>query len=187
MRDKANDLAKLSGVSTRTLRYYDQIGLLTPVKLENNGYRLYGQSEVDKLQQILFYRELGFALQKIKTIVNKPGFAPERFLECHLVVLQSERESMDALIANGRNTIIEKLATALAKRDPACEAAQEAAKLHREWLNMFWKDSTHSKQTHLALAEMYVSDARFTAFYDEKLGPGAAQMLRDAIAIYTQA
>ena len=61
-----NNLSKIAGVSTRTLRYYDQIGLLRPVRVSSNGYRIYGQGEVNRLQQILFYRELGFELEKIK-------------------------------------------------------------------------------------------------------------------------
>ncbi|MDX5641042.1 MerR family transcriptional regulator, partial [Clostridioides difficile] len=52
-------LSKLAGISTRTLRYYDEIGLLKPLKINSSGYRIYGQNEVNKLQQILFYRELG--------------------------------------------------------------------------------------------------------------------------------
>ena len=55
-------LAHLSGVSTRTLRYYDQIGLLAPARRMESGYRVYGDKEVDALQQILFYRELGLEL-----------------------------------------------------------------------------------------------------------------------------
>jgi len=54
-----NKLAKLADISTRTLRYYDEIGLLKLTRINSNDYRLYEQNEVDKLQQILFYRELG--------------------------------------------------------------------------------------------------------------------------------
>jgi len=53
-------LGKLAGISTRTLRYYDEIGILKPARINSSGYRIYGQAEVDRLQQILFYRELGF-------------------------------------------------------------------------------------------------------------------------------
>jgi len=57
-------LSKLAGVSTRTLRYYDEIGLLKPMRTNSSGYRIYGQKEIDLLQQILFYRELGVSLKK---------------------------------------------------------------------------------------------------------------------------
>jgi DNA-binding transcriptional MerR regulator len=59
-------LARLAGVSARTLRYYDRIGLLKPAGTTASGYRIYGRAEVDLLQQILFYRELGFSLNRIR-------------------------------------------------------------------------------------------------------------------------
>jgi DNA-binding transcriptional MerR regulator len=61
MEYKINQLAQISGVTTRTLRYYDEMGLLSPERVSTNGYRVYRQEQVDKLQQILFYRELGVA------------------------------------------------------------------------------------------------------------------------------
>ncbi|NLM83141.1 MAG: MerR family transcriptional regulator, partial [Clostridiales bacterium] len=63
-------LARLSGVSARTLRYYDAIGLLKPGRVAPNGYRVYGQREVDRLQQILFYREMGMPLLEIKKVLS---------------------------------------------------------------------------------------------------------------------
>ncbi|MDP4158116.1 MAG: MerR family transcriptional regulator, partial [Bacillota bacterium] len=65
-------LGKLAGVSTRTLRYYDEIGILKPARINSSGYRIYGQREVDRLQQILFYRELGVSLEDIKKIITDP-------------------------------------------------------------------------------------------------------------------
>ena len=67
-------LAKLAGVSARTLRYYDQIGLLGPKGKTEAGYRLYGREEVDLLQQILFYRALGVKLSEIARIVQADDF-----------------------------------------------------------------------------------------------------------------
>lgn len=68
-----NRLAKIAGVSTRTLRYYDSLGLLSPKRIASNGYRIYGSAEVDTLQQILFYRELGVPLEEIKIILTSKG------------------------------------------------------------------------------------------------------------------
>ena len=73
-----NRLAQISGVSKRTLRYYDEIGLLRPERVNPNGYRIYGQMQVDLLQQILFYRELGLPLEEIREIIKNPGFDRER-------------------------------------------------------------------------------------------------------------
>lgn len=60
------ELSELAGVSARTLRYYDEIGLLKPLYVNGAGYRFYGEKEVDALQQILFYRERGFDLKQIQ-------------------------------------------------------------------------------------------------------------------------
>jgi DNA-binding transcriptional MerR regulator len=73
-------LAKLSGVSIRTLHHYDQIGLLKPARLGNNRYRYYEEPEVLRLQQILFHRELGFSLQEIAALLDRPGF--DRLRRC---------------------------------------------------------------------------------------------------------
>lgn len=67
-------LAKMAGISTRTLRYYDDIGILKPARINSSGYRIYGQPEVDRLQQIFFFRELGVGLEEIKQIVTAPSF-----------------------------------------------------------------------------------------------------------------
>ncbi len=98
-------LAKLSGVSTRTLRYYDIIGLLKPERVGANGYRIYGGAQVDLLQQILFYRELGMGLDRIKEIVNAPGFDREKALKEHLKALQKQKEQIETLIENVGKTL----------------------------------------------------------------------------------
>lgn len=102
-----NQLAKMAGISPRTLRYYDQIGLL-PVRKDESGYRLYGQDEVDRLQQILFYRELGMPLAEIKEIVTADSFDGLAALKEHREKLLAQRERLDALIANVQNTIAMK-------------------------------------------------------------------------------
>lgn len=98
-------MAELSGVSTRTLRYYDQIGLLKPARVAENGYRMYGTKEVDLLQQILFYRELGVELDKVKKILAAPDFDKEQALKGHLAVLLQKRKQIDKLIWNVNKTI----------------------------------------------------------------------------------
>lgn len=97
-------LAQLSGVTTRTLRYYDQIGLLSPVRV-SNGYRIYGEKEVDLLQQILFYRELGVELKKIAVILKDPKFDRGKALESHLSALLERKTQIELLIGNVTKTI----------------------------------------------------------------------------------
>ena len=69
-----SQVAKLTGVSIRTLQYYDEIGLLKPIKLTSSGYRLYDDNSLQTLQQILFFKELGFQLKEIDEILKKPDF-----------------------------------------------------------------------------------------------------------------
>lgn len=243
-------LGELAGISTRTLRYYDEIGILKPARINSSGYRIYGQAEVDRLQQILFYRELGVSLDSIKNIITAPSFDGANALKEHREKLLERREQLDLLIANVDKTIAvtegrikmankekfegfkqkmiednekkygkeirekygndtidksnaklknmtqeqyeavtkleqqvkETLAQAFATGDPASDIAQKAADLHKQWLTFYW--SSYSKEAHAGIAQMYVDDDRFRAYYDEKQ-PGAAEFLRDAIRIYT--
>lgn len=243
-------LARLAGVSARTLRYYDEFGILTPARVNSSGYRIYGQKEVDLLQQIMFYREMGVGLDTIKEIVNSADFDENKALNAHLVKLLAQRQQLDLLIENVKNTIefkkgkiimsdkqkfdgfkkklvedneqkygkeirekygdsqveasnkkflnmtqedyaefeklgqevLDTLKEALATGEPAGELAQKAADLHRQWLSYSW--GYYSKEAHAGLAQMYVDDERFTAFYD-KVQPGMAAFLRDAVFVYT--
>lgn len=243
-------LGKLAGVSTRTLRYYDEIEILKPARINSSGYRIYGEKEVDRLQQILFYRELGVSLDSIKEIVTSSSFDGANALIEHREKLLEKRSQLDILIANVDKTIastggkskmtskekfegfkksmidnnekkygkeirekygkdtIEKsnsklinmtekqydevtklaeqvtivLSEAFKNGDPASDVAQRAAALHKKWLAYYWSD--YSKEAHAGLAQMYVDDERFTAYYDKEQ-PGTAVFLRDAVFIYT--
>src|SRR4026209_374835 len=81
-------LAAMSGVSVRALHFYDEVGLLKPAYLGANGYRFYEEAQLLILQQILFYRELGFELTQIKTILRRPDFDKITALESHRKVLR---------------------------------------------------------------------------------------------------
>ena len=98
-------LAQMAGVSTRTLRYYDEIDILKPARINSSGYRIYGQAEVDRLQQILFYRELGVSLESIKETVTAPFFNGAQALREHREKLLEKREQLDVLISNVEKTI----------------------------------------------------------------------------------
>jgi len=100
-----NKLAKLAGVTTRTLRYYDELGLLSPQRTSSNRYRVYGQQEVDLLQQILFYRELGVQLDEIKNIVWSKSYDGLAALQDHLLALKAKKGQIELLIANVEKTI----------------------------------------------------------------------------------
>lgn len=87
-------LAKLAKISTRTLRYYDEIGLLCPIRKSSNGYRIYGAKEVDRLQQILIYRDMGMPLNSIKEMMEQPENHQLKLLEEHLEELKRQQEAM---------------------------------------------------------------------------------------------
>lgn len=98
-------LAKLAGISTRTLRYYDEIGLLRPSRISSSGYRIYGKNEVDMLQHILFYKEMGLELSKIKEAVLDPKFDRVSVLKTHLDRLEEKKRQIERLIQNVNKTI----------------------------------------------------------------------------------
>ena len=98
-------LSKIAGVSTRTLRYYDEIGILKPARINSSGYRIYGHQEVNKLQQILFFKELGVNLENIKEIITSPNFDSTAALKEHREKLLAKRNQLDMLIANVDRTI----------------------------------------------------------------------------------
>src|SRR5215469_16041610 len=83
MRYTVKFVAEASGISIRTLHYYDDIGLLKPAQVSASNYRLYSEADLQKLQQILFFRELGFSLQQIKGILDSPDFDRRQALLHH--------------------------------------------------------------------------------------------------------
>lgn len=242
-------LAKLAGVSTRTLRYYDEIDLLKPARINHSGYRIYGQKELDRLQQILFFRELEVGLDTIIKIMNDAQFDPLHALSQHYEALVQKRSRLDQLIqtvektigyqkgemtmsdkekfdafkdhlvskneeqygkeirekygnetveaSNAKlrgmsqeqynrmeklgNEILELLSKAVETGNPQSDLAQEIAAKHKEWLSFSW--SSYSKEAHKGLADLYVADDRFKAYYDNAV-PGGAEFLRNAIHNY---
>lgn len=99
------EFAALTGVSIRTLHYYDEIGLLRPASVTDSGYRLYGQQELERLQQILFLRELRFSLKEIAQILDDPSFDRKQALENHRRLLIAQRDRLDRLICLAEDTL----------------------------------------------------------------------------------
>lgn len=99
------ELSTLSGVSVRTLHYYDQIGLLKPLNRTEAGYRFYGERELLRLQQILFYKELDFPLKEIRELLDDPDFKLLDALESHKQALKARKKRISNLLLTIDHTI----------------------------------------------------------------------------------
>ena len=91
-------LARMAGVTVRTLHHYDEIGLVVPSGRTPAGYRTYGRAEVERLQEVLFFRELGFALDEIRQIVSRPGYNRASALERQRELLEARAEHLVTLM-----------------------------------------------------------------------------------------
>jgi DNA-binding transcriptional MerR regulator len=215
-------LSQMAGISTRTLRYYDEIGLLKPARINSSGYRIYGAGEVDRLQALKEHREqlleqrtqLDLLLENVEKTIEACGgrivmsdqdkfkgfkqkmvegnerrygrearekYGDQAVDKSNLKLLNMTKEQYEDLESLTRE-LTEVLSAAFKTGDPAGELAQKAADLHRQWLSFYWDD--YSKEAHAGVAQLYVDDERFTAYYDKEQ-PGTAAFLRDAILIYT--
>ena len=241
------ELSRLAGVTTRTLRWYDQIGLLKPSRVAESGYRYYGRAEVDRLQDILYYRALGVELARIKECLDAPTFDRLAALRSHLAALEAERERLEQLIRSVKDTIgaeernelmsdeqkfevfkqrtvahneevygaeirakygdkeVDEANAAVmnltqeqyrvwtelgqeiqnrleeavrAGVSPEREEGKKITALHRRWLTL--TGNRYDPAKHRGIAELYVMDERFTAYYDKQV-PGCARFLRDAV------
>lgn len=92
------EVSNLTGISVRTLQYYDKIGLLKPTEYTESGYRLYDDTALEKLQQIMLFRELEFSLKEIKTFLEQPNFDKKKALEQQIALLELKKEHLENLI-----------------------------------------------------------------------------------------
>ncbi len=92
------EMAKRAGVSVRTLRHYDAVGLLKPSCITQAGYRLYDQAALARLEQILYFRELGFALDEIKSMMQSPDYDASEAMQRQKKLLEMQRLRIDAMI-----------------------------------------------------------------------------------------
>ena len=100
-----NEVSKLTGVSVRTLHYYDEIGLLSPSEVTESGYRLYDEEAMERLQLILLFRELEFPLKDISGIINSSDFDRNRALEQQIELLTLKKEHIDNLLLFARGIL----------------------------------------------------------------------------------
>ncbi len=235
------EVSKIAKVSVRALHHWDEIGLVVPSRRSPKGYRLYTDDDLDRLQQVLFYRELGFRLEDIAATLADPAFDRPEALRSHRALLLQRVEHARALLElvdrtlramNGEEAMkaeekfegfdatkfeaearerwgstpqyaeaerrkkrytdadwkrmqseADAITQALAELMDATVAATDAraialAEQHRAHIDRWFYPC--SREIHVSLGEMYVSDARFAAHYD-RVRPGLAAYLRAAI------
>ena len=247
MRYSIREVSELAGVSARTLRYYDEIGLLKPLEISETRCRYYGEQELTLLQQILFYRERGLELKQIQKIIYQSDFDVMRALQEHLLDLETKKKHMESLIFTVEQTIrsmkgecemsdkekfqafkerivreneerhgaeirekygddemdsanrkmlnmteeeferfqnlgkeinVQLEEAVLTGEKPESEKGRRIVLLHKEWLGKTWKQYT--KEAHIAIGNMYISDDRFRMYYDKEV-EGCAIFLEAAI------
>lgn len=240
-------LAQLAGITPRALRWYDKIGLLSPLRMSGSGYRIYGEAEVNRLQEILLYRAMGVPLKEISALLSENTLQRKTALAGHLDALRLEQQRLITLIQTVENTLtsldggydmsdkdkfeglkrnaleqnerkyggelrqkhgegaivrsnkkwmnlteheyneVNSLAAEIQNAleqavtdggDAAGELGRNIFEMHKRWLSYSW--SSYSPEAHMGLAETYVSDERFAAYYDRSV-PGCADFLRRAI------
>ncbi|MFG2607547.1 MerR family transcriptional regulator [Streptomyces sp. NPDC048514] len=238
------EVAGFAGITVRTLHHYDEIGLLTPGERTYAGHRRYSDTDLDRLQQILFYRELGFPLDEVAALLDDPGADPRAHLRRRRELLAARIEKLQQMAAAVEHALeartmgidltpeerfevfgdkdperyreeaeqrwggtaeyaeSQRRASRYTKEDwkrlqaevddwseryvallaagepPAGEAATDLAEEHRQHISKWFYECPYAM--HRCLAEMYVSDERFKAYYDA-MRPGLAEHLRDAI------
>ena len=158
-------LADIAGLSVRTLHYYDELGLLKPKSRAANGYRYYDDDAVVRLQQIMFFRELGFGLNEIKKILADPGFDVIEALQSHRTLLKKKAERIDELL----NTIDRTLKNLKGEKDMPIKEyyegfSDEQIEKYRQEVRERWGEKTLEESEARVLK---IGKEKFKALQDE--------------------
>lgn len=206
-----SEVSKLTGVSARTLQYYDTIGLLHPAERTQAGYRLYDDAALERLQQILLFRELAFPLREIQSILQSPDFDREKALEQQIHLLTLKKTHFDNLITfarglkqvGGKNMdfsvfeadrMDEYAAKAKAQwqhtgayREFAAKSkgrSKEAEEALARGMMLLFADLGHCKETDPAGPEAQALVKRLQAYISENYYPCTPEILRSLGAMY---
>lgn len=129
------DVSKLTGVSVRTLHYYDAIGLLTPTKVTDAGYRMYDDTALSRLQSILLFRELQFPLKEIKEFLDSPDFNQEETIAQQIKLLELQYKHIGELISFAREIQTKGVKTMNFEVFDTNEIEQYKAEVKSKWGN----------------------------------------------------
>ena len=157
-----NEVSKLTGVSIRALQYYDKIGLLKPTKYTESGYRLYDDTALERLQQILLFRELEFPLKEIGEIISRPDFDKNQALEQQITLLTLKKERLERLIDFARGIkftgvrTMDFLAFDTTKIDEYTQQAKAQWGKTAEYKEFEQKSQERSKEEERAVMEQFM-------------------------------
>lgn len=249
MKYRVKEVAEITRITVRTLHHYDKMGLLKPEFVSESGYRFYNDNNLERLQQILFFKEIGFNLYEIKKILDTPSFDRKKALENHKYLLIKKKERLEQVIKTVEKTINsikegkimkkkemfngfdmneiekhkEKYAEEVRQKWGHTDSYRESERKTTKYTIEDW-ERIQTKNTEIyqkiidymkngpedpdvqegisewrksitenfynctpeifrGLGEMYVSDNRFTEFY-EKMKPGMALFMKKAIDFY---
>ena len=190
-----NEVSKTAGVSVRTLQYYDKIGLLKPTDYSEAGYRLYDVTALERLQQILLFRELEFPLKEIKEILSSPDFDRNKALEQQIILLTMKKEHLENLITFARGIQMKGVRTMdfsvfdTKKIDEYAERAKQQWGKTPEFQEFEQKPQSRTKEEEHVIMENFMKlFEEFGSLRDESPESEAARMqvkkLQDYITKY---
>lgn len=144
-------LAKLAGVTVKTLHLYDKCGLLRPAERTQSRYRIYREAELLRLQQILFYKELDFPLKEIKAILDDPSFNLIQALEDHKAMLKARKTRINTLMKTLQHTIHSLKASTMINLEDLYEGLnqQEARSYRNQAIENYGEEVVHQAEYHL--------------------------------------
>lgn len=164
------EVSELTGISVRTLHYYDEIGLFEPTVVSEAGYRLYDDKALERLQQILFFREFDMPLEEIRNIMENPDLDKNRMLQSQKQVLGLKKERLERIIAS-----IDDILKGENKMDFEIFSKADIEQLYQ------MKDITGMM---LEMADLYKNDRDFQTKNDGIYGAGSTQYIGEAIEVF---
>lgn len=162
---KVKEVADLTGISVRTLHHYDEIGLLVPDGTTEAGYRDYSERNLELLQQILFFRELGFSLKKIKEIVTSKSFDRLEALERHREMLNEKRSQLEQLLRTVEQTIRHAKGEVTMTNEEKFKGFDFGSNPYEQEARERWGDKAVDESN--AKMEKLKQDGKMQAFQDE--------------------
>lgn len=127
------EISRLTGISVRTLHYYDEINLLKPTQITDAGYRLYDDTALERLHSILLFKELQFPLKEIKAILDNPDFDQQAALKEQISFLELQKKRLDKIISSARNMIMKGAENMSFSAFDKTELEQYAEEAKQKW------------------------------------------------------